>query len=162
MEEWCPIDGFPDYSVSRAGEVCRNSSGRILAQKVNQYGVVYVGLMLDKEQKQRSVAKLVASTFIPRPFGPMDTPINLDGDRFNNHVNNLVWRPRWYAVHYNRQFRHPYAHPITGPIRDVETGDLYENSWAAAVHNGLLERDIVESILNRTYTALTFQRFEVA
>lgn len=162
MEEWELIPDFPDYSVNRLGQVCRNTSGRILANKVNQYGVVYVGLMRNNKQHQRSVALLVATTFIPRPFGPMDTPINKNGDRWDNRVENLVWRPRWYAVLYNRQFRKPYDNPIALPIVDLETGEQYDNSWECAVQNGLLERDVVLSILNRTYTALTYQQFGVA
>lgn len=162
VDEWVQIPVFPEYSVNRLGEVCRNSTGRILATKVNQYGVVYVGLMLNNRQRQRSVALLVATTFIPRAHAPMDTPINLNGDRHDNRVENLAWRPRWYAVHYNRQFRHQYDNPIMVPIVDLETGTQYDDSWDCAISNGLLERDVVLSILNRTYTALTYQRFGVA
>lgn len=159
--DWVPIDDFPGYSISRSGEVRNDSTGRILAQKVNQYGVVYVGMMKDHRQRQRSVALLVAQTFIRRTRGPMDTPINLDGDRYNNSVENIVWRPRWYAREYNRQFRKPYLHPVVKPIVNLETGEEYRNSWECAQLNGLLEKDVVASILNRTYTAVTYQRFGV-
>lgn len=159
--EWVGVEGFPEYSVNRAGEVRRDSSGRVLASKVNQDGVVYVGMMRDGRQRQRSIARLVATTFIPRRRGPMDTPVNKNGDRYDNNVENLVWRPRWYAVEYYRQLRQPYDKPITVPIMDLETGERYRNSWDCALANGLLEKDVVLSILNRTYTAITFQRFDV-
>lgn len=160
--EWVDVYGFSDYSVNRLGQICRNATGRILVQKQNQYGVVYVGMMRDNRQHQRSVALIVASTFIPRPPGPLDTPIHKNGDRWDNSVENLVWRPRWYAVKYNRQFRRPYEHSIHVAIRDIETGIEYRNSWEAAQVCGLLEEDIVQAILNSTWTAITYQRFEVA
>ncbi len=161
MEEWREIEGFPDYAVSNYGEVKRISTGRILAYKVNQYGVVYVGLMRSYKQRQRSVALLVANAFLDRHSDVLDTPINLDGDRHNNRVDNLAWRPRWYAVKYNRQFRERYPNPIDEPIGDLKTHEIWRNSFECAIANGLLERDVVLSILNRTYTAITFQQFGI-
>ena len=159
MEEWKEIDGFPDYVVSSMGNVKRSSTGRVLAYKVNQYGVVYVGLMRAYKQRQRSVALLVANAFLERPSEVMDTPINLNGDRYDNRVVNLAWRPRWFAVHYNRQFKHPYENPITEPIVDYHNHVVYANSNHAAIQNGLLERDVVLSILNNTVVWPTFQKF---
>jgi hypothetical protein len=158
---WAVIPDFPEYSVNRLGEIRRDATGHVLAPKVNQYGVVYVGLMKNGRQRQRSIARLVAYAFLHRRRGPMDTPINKNGDRFDNRVENLAWRPRWYAVKYNHQFRNPYENPIQAAIRNIETDESYKDSWDCAISNGLLERDVVLSILNRTYTAITFQRFEL-
>lgn len=162
MEEWQPIRDFPGYSVSTLGRVRNDSTGRILVLKVNQYGVVYVGLMRAYTQCQRAVALLVANAFIPRPSAPFDTPINLNGDRWDNRVENLAWRPRVFAVRYNRQFKEPYDYPITSPVRDLETGVEYRNSFECAIENGLLERDVVLSIMNRTYSWPTYQLFGAA
>ncbi len=161
MKEWMPVSEFPGYSVSYEGEVRRDSSGRILSYKINQYGVIYIGLMRENKQYQRSVALLVASAFIPRPYGPMDTPIHLDGNRYNNHVDNLEWRPRWFAVKYNRQFKEPYDNPILVPIVDIENDCEYKDSFDCAKTHGLLERDVVLSILNRTYAWPTYQQFGI-
>ena len=159
-EKWRSIRGFPKYSVSNLGEIRRDQSGRILNQNANQYGAVFVGLMRGHKQYHRSVPLIVAKAFIPRPLA-FDTPINLDGDRFNNRVDNLLWRPRWFAVQYNRQFNVPYDNPIPAPIRDIDTRQEYPNSFEVARAFGLLERDVVLSILNHTYTWPTYQFFEV-
>lgn len=161
MEEWKPIHDFPGYSVSNHGNVRSDRSGRLLVITQNQYGLAVVGLMRDGKQHQRSVPLLVAHAFLFRPFGPFDTPINVDGDRHNNHVDNLMWRPRWFAVLYNRQFRIPYHNPIDSEIYDIDSGAVYENSFDAAIRNGLLERDVVLSILNHTITWPTHQRFQM-
>lgn len=160
-EEWKAIRNFENYSISNLGRVRFEKSGRILALNQNQFANVYVGLFRDGTQYHRSVALLVAKAFIPRQFGPYDTPINLDGDRWNNRVDNLVWRPRWFAIRYNQQFRHPYINPIPYPIQDVKTGVVSENSFDCATRYGLLESDLVLSILNRTYVWPTYQEFTV-
>jgi len=133
---------------------------RILQTKVNKEGVIFVGLMKDGTQHQRGLALLVAQEFLPRKAN-FDTPINLNGDRTDNAVENLMWRPRWHAVAYVKQFSDPFPNPITDPIRDKESRKTYAGSWDCAMANGLLEKDVVLSILNRTYSWPTYQEFEV-
>lgn len=159
VPQWKRIPGFPKYQVSDEGEIAYVKYNRILALSENQYGVITVGLMRDGQQHHRSVPKLVASAFIPHRFGAFDTPINLNGDRRDNHVDNLAWRPRWFAVKYNRQFRNRYPHPIRRPIMDMQTGVVSPNSFECAIQYGLLEKDLVESIHNRTLTWPTYQQF---
>lgn len=159
IERWKMIESFPEYSVSDHGRIRTDKTGRILALNENQFGVVQVGLMSDGVQFHRSVPLLVAKAFIPQDKVPFDTPINLDGDRHNNHVDNLVWRPRWFAIKYNRQFRLPYENPITARIIDLKTREVCENSFECAIRYGLLEQDLVLAILNRTYVWPTYQEF---
>jgi len=161
MELWEPIELFPEYSVSNRGRIRTDKSGRILALSENQFGLLQVGLMRDGLQHHRSVPLLVAKAFLPYVPGPFDTPINLDGDRHNNAVENLLWRPRWFAIRYNQQFKRPYENPILAPIIDLKTGEISENSMDCAMRYGLLEKDIVLSILNRTYVWPTYQEFGV-
>jgi hypothetical protein len=161
MEKWKKIRGFPDYSVSNTGLIRFNKTGRILSQYENQYGVVCIGLMLDGTQRHRSVPLLVARAFLPGRRPPFDTPINLDGNRHNNHVENLAWRPRWFSAKWNRQFREPYSHPINRPIKNIATGEIFDNSRAAVTHYGILEEDLVLSIMNRTVVWPLFQEFEI-
>jgi NUMOD4 motif len=161
VETWKEIDRFPGYSVSDNGRIRTDKTGRILALNVNQYGVLQVGLMRNGIQFHRSVPLLVANAFLPKDAEPFDTPINLDGDRHNNHIANLAWRPRWFAIKYNQQFRYPYEAPIESRIMDLKTGEISENSFECAQKYGLLEQDLVLSILNRTYVWPTYQEFGV-
>ncbi len=163
MEKWCSIFEFPNYSISTYGRVRRDTSGRILVQMENQYGVVFVGMMCGDTQRHRSVALLVATAFIPKPSEAFETPINLDGNRWNNSIDNLLWRPRWFAVQYNKQFKPEHQNPNTFnvPIREIDVKEVFPNSFACAKQFGLLDKDIVMSILNRTYVWPTYQLFEV-
>lgn len=160
-EEWKPIEMFDDYEVSSFGRICNSTTGRFLALNTNQYGVLQVGLMRKGQQYHRSVPLLVAKAFIPEDRAPFDTPINLDGDRTNNRVENLVWRPRWFAIKYNQQFKNPPEHHISGPLADRKTGEVSENSFECAKRYGLLENDIVFATLNRTYVWPTYQKFGI-
>ncbi len=161
VEEWATIDAFPTYEASTLGRIRNSKTDRIMQTKRNQYDVLGVKLMKDGTQFHRSVPLLVAQTFVYKFNPAFDTPINLDGNRENNAVSNLLWRPRWHAVAYHQQFDEPYEQPILRRIIDRHSGATYENSWQCAVTNGLLEKDIVLSIINRTYAGITFQEFEV-
>lgn len=160
-ERWKKVRGFPDYSVSNTGLIRSDKSGRILSLSENQFGVLCVGMMKSGKQRHRSVSLLVAKAFLPTRRAAFDTPINLDGDRLNNHVENLAWRPRWFAVKYNQQFRYSYKHTIRESIVDIKTGVISENSFECAKQYGLLEEDIVLSIMNRTYVWPTYQEFGI-
>ena len=157
--EWKAIPNFPGYVVSDEGTVENVVSGDELALNMNQYDVVYVALWYEGQQHMRSVPLLVANAFISKPYPAFDTPINVDGNRWNNFVYNLLWRPRSFAVKYNRQFKESYHGHISYPIQDLATGDLWPNSLECARAYGLLEEDIVESIMNRTYAWPTYQQF---
>jgi hypothetical protein len=153
------VEGFPDYSVNTLGQVRRDESGYILIPQVNQYGQVFVGLMLETKQHFRSLPLLVARAFLKPPGPAYDTPINLDGDKFNCKVENLRWRPRAFARKYNLQFREHMFDTLNEPIQESETKEIFANSWEAATHFGLIEKDVVLSILENTVTWPTFQRF---
>lgn len=160
-DEWRPVRGFPGYSINPLGQVSRDSTGRLLIPRYNQYGVPYVGLMREWQQCIRSLPKLVAHAFLPQPSEIFDTPIQIDGDRSNCQADNLMWRPRWYAVLYNRQFEDRYDSPIDAPVRAKNEGERFPDSLAAAQRYGLLEREVVLSVINRTPAWPTYQYFEL-
>ena len=162
MERWLPIDEFYGYSVSDKGRVRNDLTERIMKPQTNQGGVVMIGLIgEDGKQYKRSVAKIVAERFLPHNTNEFfDTPMHLDNDRSNNSVENLVWRPRWYAAKYRQQFesyRPPY---INERIKLVGTRRRYKNSWEAAIDNGLREFEVAKSIHEGTVAWPTMQKFE--
>jgi hypothetical protein len=159
--QWRQIREFPDYSVSSGGLVRNDRTGRLMARTLNQQGIVQVGFCRNGRYFKRSVAVLVAKAFIPHRFGAFDTPINVDGDRTNNSVQNLMWRPRWFAIMYHKQFDRPYHGRIRREIVDVKTDRVYPDSFICAIENGLLEKDVVLSIANRTVVWPTYQQFQV-
>jgi hypothetical protein len=161
MEEWRDIEGFSGYSVSNRGRVRNDETGHILALQVNQEDIMYVGMTIDKKQYKRAVTPLVARAFLPEPRNRhFNTPIHLDGDRWNNDVENLMWRPRWFAVAYQKQFR-THIRGFVIPIEDIKTGEVFPTSWDAATKYGLIDEEIRVATLNRTYVWPTYQEFRV-
>lgn len=160
-ERWKEIENFPNYSVSDYGRVRSEKSGKILEFSQNQSGLVHVGLMRDGYQYHRSVPLLVSKAFLAPLSEIFDTPVNKDGDRANNALENLLWRPRWYAIKYHQQFYAPSLHSIDFSIENIETGEIFENSFECAKHYGILEIDLVLSIYNKTSVWPINQRFRV-
>lgn len=159
-ERWVKIDGFPRYSVSDWGRVMNDDRGVYLKPTRKPDGLLMVGLM-NQIQYKRSLPLLVARAFVPQSRNTFDTPINLNGDRSNNHFTNLMWRPLWFARKYVRQFFDNHF-TINAPIEDVEAGIVYENSMQASVINGLLDHEIYMSMIENTYVWPTGQVFREA
>jgi hypothetical protein len=140
----------------------KDSSGRVLVVNVNQYGFPYVSLIRDQVRYQRGLALLVARAFL-EPFNEFfDTPINLNGDRLNCSVDNLMWRPRWFARKYNQQFTQKYrSKALRGSVRAIETGEVFGSPLEAACRYGLLELDIRHNILRGGQTWPEHLNFEL-
>lgn len=119
-----------------------------------------VSMVRNGSQTKASLGKLVAKTFVepPRHSPSFDSVIHLDGDSFNNHPSNLMWRPFWFANTYKRQFRVLWAD--TPPVRDFDSDFEYANAWDVVVHNGLLMRDVLVHTHDQTPVFPTSQRFE--
>lgn len=159
-DNWRPIEGFSGYSVNPLGQVRHDSNARVLQPRINQYGVPYVGLMREWRQCARSLPRLVANAFLSPPSEIFDTPIQLDGDPLNCRVDNLMWRPRWYAIRYKWQFKERYPNAIDEPVHAIHENERFPDSFSAARRYGLLEEEVVQSIINRTPTWPTYQYFE--
>lgn len=160
MDEWLIIPGFNDrYLISCRGEVYSKLHSRIKIQTVNSRGIHYVSLRQYGRATVRSVTLLVAQAFVPQLLHTFDTPINLDGDRSNNHYWNIAWRPRWFAVKYVQQFRtHPEPH-ISKLIEECNTGEKFDDSMDAVRKYGILDRQIYLSTISGHPVWPTYQRF---
>jgi len=162
MEHWVPLLGYPGYSVSDLGRIRNDKRERVLTVVHTQTNRSFVGLIKDGVQVKRSVSKLVADSFIPRPANPIfNTPIHFDGNLSNCRVDNMDWRPRWFAIKHAIQFR-TEQEEYPDPVREIRTGEIFENMWSAVFRYGLLYPDLFLSIINKTYVFPTMQTYEWA
>lgn len=153
---WIDLREYPGYAVSDDGRVMNTTTGLIKNQSINQQRIAMVNMSINGQQHVRSIAVMVANSFLDRSEFPehFDTPIHLDGDKRNCRADNLTWRPRWFAVKYHRQFSEWERENRFGfrqPIEIIETGEVFENSLHAAVTYGLLDREIFLAMANRTF-----------
>ena len=107
--------------------------------------MVKVGLYRDGVQFTQSVAVIVAQAFLPEHPEHFDTVIHLDGDKQNCHLDNLMWRPRWFAREYHRQLKHDLE-LFYAAFEDIRSGELFDSSLDAAARYGLLERDVFRDL----------------
>lgn len=147
-EIWKDIIGYEGiYQISSFGRVKsldreeyvpgfsrrRIRKGRILAQVKNHGGYMLVHLSRDGATRKISVHRLVAKMFIPNP-DEKTTVNHIDGDKTNNMSNNLEWATMSENV--SHAFRTGLKKPTGGvsprPILCVETGKVYDSTWAVA------------------------------
>lgn len=158
-ERYEEIPGFTDYAISDTGVVINMYSHTELKPRPNQYGLYRVGMSRDGQQHTRAVAHLVADAFIRREREDFDTVIHLDGNRENCRAENLMWRPRWFAIAFHKQFFRETFHIEPNPIQDVFSGSLYNSPKHAATTLGILYNDIILSFTNDHYTFPTMQKW---
>ena len=158
---WHELDEFPDYAVSNYGEVVNIKTGFPRKTSINQFGIVKISLYRGRELITRSVAVLVAEAFCEGQSEFFNTPIHLDGDRENCRADNLMWRPRWFAVQYHRQFQSPEFHASDVHIRELDTGKEFYSVKDACMHFGLYYNDVYRSYVHGWSVPLTQQEFEL-
>lgn len=159
-EDWVDIQDFETYKVSTHGRVVHTTSGRFVSQTIVHSGAVKVNLSHEGQRVSRLVSSLVAEAFIKCEIDEFDTPMHLNMDYQDNHVWNLVWRPRFFVWKYARQYREPTPHFTRGPVLDITQDMEYDTFGTAALTNGILVRDIWSSVLTKKPTFPTWQIFE--
>ena len=158
-EVWVHIQGFHNYKISSSGRIANIDTGKILKESRTKNGVVKIGMVIGGVQYTRSVSVLVAEAFVEGRSDIFNTPIHLDGNPLNNRSDNLVWRPRWFAWKYSRQFDEIQPGQNRGPLVDLKTGEIYTDMVSAAIHNGLLISDIWKCVHTKKETFPTWQLF---
>lgn len=149
QEIWAQLDEFEDYSISNLGRVRNDIRDSPVALSLTQQGAVKVGLMKGGVQYTRSVKVLVAETFIPKENPLFNSPIHLDCNPRNNRVDNIVWRPRWFAWKYTQQLVDINRFKKVGPVVNVKTKVVYKNVVEAAMANGLLFWEVEMAVINQ-------------
>lgn len=90
-EIWRDACDYEDlYEVSNFGRVRRKDNMVLMDGNTNSYGYRMVALSRDGKRKNVKIHRLVAKAFIPNPLNKRNVN-HKDGDRVNNHVDNLEW-----------------------------------------------------------------------
>lgn len=151
-EKWMNIVGFPDYRISSVGRVYNLRTSAIMNTSKNNYGHHKITLCAPNGRRYtRSVVNLVAKAFV-EPSVPLgDKVVLLDGNLDNIVLDNIVWRPTWYAWKYCRQLKVDQpTHYQNLAVIDIMTLTEYSNVIDAGMSIGLLFDDIWRS----TYTGV--------
>lgn len=147
MESWKTVKGFPMYVISPEGILKNRANDREVKLRQNKQNFVMVNLTDEyRGRKTRSVALLVAETYLPPPkYESYNSIIHLDNDRTNCSANNLMWRPRWYAMLYRRMFE---EQPVNTSVIIDETGEIFGTLREACMKYGLYDKHTYVDMLN--------------
>lgn len=118
QEQWKTIEGFEDYEISTFGRVKSHKYMRdsILKPRVTHDGYVWYSLSKHGKGHTKRANRLVAEAFIPNPENKK-TVNHIDGDKTNNHVDNLEWATL------NEQMQHAYKNGLKKPVRGYLQGN---------------------------------------
>ena len=84
-----PIEGLEDYFVSNDGKIHSKISNKDIAASSLRGG--YKSFYVNKVKKTFKVHQLVAKAFIPNDNANKKIVNHKDGNKLNNHVDNLEW-----------------------------------------------------------------------
>jgi hypothetical protein len=95
VEEWKPIEGFPNHEISNFGNCRRIKSGRFLKKQIRyiksiKREYVYYSLVYNKHKIFISTGMFVAKHFIPNPNGYKFIRFK-DGNPKNTMFTNIEW-----------------------------------------------------------------------
>lgn len=82
------IANFEQYSITESGEVISHRDNQPLTPWVANNG--YLQVSLGKSSSNKNIHRLVAMHYLPNPY-QYDYVNHKDGDKTNNHVDNLEW-----------------------------------------------------------------------
>lgn len=152
-DEAVRIQEFPEYLITREGLVYTEKTGQIRKPSFTTQGTVKITLFKGGQPYTRSLALLVAKAYVYNDHDPelFDTPIHLDNDRRNNHADNLMWRPRWFAVKYQMQYWNPEYRHATTRVEDAKTGETFHSLVHVCQTYGFLFHDVIASCTRGTY-----------
>lgn len=159
-EQWREIAAFPQYRVSNLGQVQNVRTERILHPSITPQGHLKLNLLKDGVKHTRQINQLVGFHFLDKP--PREdfiSTIHLDGNKANCRADNLLWRPRFFAIRYHMQFETPMWKRLKVPVIEVKEQKTYETAQDAAMENGLVLTELLQSAYNKTFVWPTYQQF---
>lgn len=134
-----------NYSVSNFGRVRslgrinrnnRRIKGGVLKNTKTHYGYLVVSIYEKNIKKLKRVHVLLANAFIPNPYNKL-TVNHKDGNKSNNHIDNLEWATMKEQNIHSYQTglkvaRKGENHYRSSLVLNMETGIFYESLKIAA------------------------------
>jgi hypothetical protein len=106
QSEFEPIPNFPDYTISKTGEIRKVTGKRapmVMKFKTRKDGYYEVGLRNSEGKKHYiTVHRLVALTYIPNESN-LPQVNHIDENKLNNSVDNLEWCTASYNCNYGNR-----------------------------------------------------------
>lgn len=138
-DTWRVIRGYELYQINPYGDVMRISNSRRIAVK-DAKGVQCVHLWNGEKQVCRSVARLVAQTYLPPRSGRMFV-WHKNGLHYDNFAGNLEWVTQ-HELSCRMAAMNPRRKPVLKTSSTGEIIDVYASMADAARKNYISQRAI--------------------
>lgn len=86
---WKEVEGYEQYLISDEGKLFSRKSGKLLKLQARNDGYIVAGITKNEKVKNVYIHRLVMKAF--KPEGEKETVNHIDGNKANNHVDNLEW-----------------------------------------------------------------------
>ena len=130
LEDWKTISGFPIYQSSDFGRVKYVRTTEILKPTLDGRGYLHAILSKDKKHFTKTMYKLIANDFTPKPETDARLVVgHIDRNKLNNMFNNL----RWISSHHQNLMN---ASKTKNPTSSTYKGVDFNNSnskWIAQI-----------------------------
>lgn len=163
VEEWEAVYDFgSQYEVSNTGKVRNIDTRRILKQSTDSKGYKTVTLYRCGYGFQKRVNILVAEAFLGGPYPGLDVH-HKDGDKTNNHADNLEWCTRkeniQYAIRDGLMKPNGFGNKSI-KVKCVETGEVYDSIRECGKKLGVSQSTIVSYLKGKVKTTCKGYTFE--
>lgn len=146
------LEVAPGYSINQEGWVRNDETDKLLKRSFFENGEPAVSFRISGRLVRKQVTTLMAATWMaPHEYARFDTPMHLDGDRQNCHVDNLMFRPRWFVRRYHRECLENQFPQWDRPFKIVEWDQTFQTPWECARRHGFLQGDIMLAVMNQGF-----------
>jgi hypothetical protein len=157
---WKEVTDYPQYLISRTGEIKNKKSGHILAQYLSN-GYKKVNLRNENGMKGVRVHRLAATAWLPTPAQERNQVNHIDGNKINNCVENLEWCSAKENMAHFRQ-----THPVSLPSvqlrfsKEGEEPKTFKSISVAAKHFNKSLSTIWGASLNGRWNGYKVERIQ--
>ena len=85
------VQGFPNYTIDRNGNITNIHTGKVLSTCVGKTGYKTVSLWKDNKGTRNIIHRLLGLHYIPNPENKPYID-HIDRNKLNNDLSNLRWR----------------------------------------------------------------------
>jgi hypothetical protein len=125
-EYYCPLIDYPNYAVSNYGNVKNRITNKLLKPKLNKHGYLVVILVNDKKRYDKSIHRLVITTFENNSDNKKCVD-HIDNNKLNNELFNLR-----FATHSENSHNAKLSKRNTSGNKGI-TFDKQTNKWRALI-----------------------------
>ena len=138
MKEWRTIVKYPNYEVSRDGQVRNKTTKRLKVFTDNGHGYLRTNFFKDNKVITVYLHRIIADSFIDNPSNLPEVN-HIDGDKTNNSLDNLEWcTSSGNALHK----MYVLSRGNCKPVECVETKVVYPSTMIAEQRTGCNHRHI--------------------